>query len=311
MPYERVNSTLFPGIEVWIRRDDTLDPLISGNKAYKLLYNLLEAKARGLDAVITCGGAWSNHIHATAAAGARFGFKTVGIVRGWRPKELSAALQDAERLGMQLVFVKKSLYHRRWEEGFLEEVLGENYKSALFIPEGGSSWAGVKGAELLGRVIKESASVNFDQVWVACGTGATFAGLVGGLRDIPVIGVEVLSAGDSIANSVDRWLTMSGESISGALYRTSVEECLKGDLIGVEGSGLLSGGHCGGYAKCPKELSSFLIRVERDTGIPVEPVYTGKLLHALSVSAKSGRIPAASKVLVVHSGGLQGRRGYM
>ncbi|MFC6979868.1 1-aminocyclopropane-1-carboxylate deaminase/D-cysteine desulfhydrase [Microbulbifer taiwanensis] len=205
VPYHRIETDLFPNIQVWIRRDDLLDPIISGNKAYKLLYNLIEATEQGTDTLITCGGAWSNHIHATAAAGTRFGFRTIGIIRGERPPELSATLQDAERFGMHLRFVTREQYRQRSQPEFLK-LLGIDEGNALYIPEGGANLAGARGAQLLGKVIEATAPIRFDQLWLACGTGLTLAGLASSVTSLPVYGVEVLKAGDSIRRDAQHWL---------------------------------------------------------------------------------------------------------
>ncbi|WHI46636.1 pyridoxal-phosphate dependent enzyme [Microbulbifer sp. VAAF005] len=303
VPYQLVGSDLFPGIELWVRRDDLLDPLISGNKAYKLLYNLLELEARQLGTVVTCGGAWSNHVHAVAAAGARFGFDAVGVIRGERAHRLSATLQDAERFGMKLIFVSREQYRRRGEASFISEI-GVDEESALFVPEGGSNYIGVRGARVLGEIILRSAPVGFDQVWTACGTGATFAGLASGLKGISTVGVEVLKAGNSILRDAATWLPQEGE-----IARLDATHKILTDEAGGIHHRLLSGYHCGGYAKYPEELRRFQDELEVETGIPLDPVYTAKLLFALSNSAKNSRLRKGSKILAIHSGGLQGRRG--
>lgn len=290
VPYQRIESDLFPGVEVWIRRDDLLDPVISGNKAYKLLFNLLEAREQGADTLITCGGAWSNHIHATAAAGARFGFHTVGIIRGERPPQLSATLQDAERFGMQLLFVSRQVYRKRSYPGFLLELkIAANCSS--FIPEGGANLAGARGAQLFGQIIDSSLPAGLNQVWLACGTGLTLAGIQAQLRGVSVIGLPVLKAENSIRGHVSQW-----------------QEAPAPDAGEIE---LCSGYHCEGYAKYPDYLRDFQQMFEQETRIPLDPVYTAKLLYGLHREIAIGRVPAGSKVLVLHSGGLQGRRGFL
>jgi len=299
VPYQRIDSDLFPGVEVWIRRDDLLDPIISGNKAYKLLYNLIEAREQGADTLITCGGAWSNHIHATAAAGARFGFKTVGIIRGERPPVLSSTLQDAERFGMRLKFITREQYRQRNEPEF-PQALGMDLSSAAYIPEGGANLAGARGAQLLGETIETTAPIRFHQLWLACGTGLTLAGVQHGVGRFPVIGVEILKAGDSIECDVQRWMRMLNadcELHPSQAGHTAVPR-LKKEY------------HCGGYARYPRYLCEFSQSLERQTGIPLEPVYTAKLLYGLHREVMGGRIPHGSRVLALHSGGLQGWRGF-
>lgn len=301
VPYQRVHSDLFPNTEIWVRRDDLIDPILSGNKAYKLLYNLIEAREQGADTLITCGGAWSNHIHATAAAGARFGFKSVGIIRGERPPVLSATLRDVQRFGMRLRFVTRKQYRLRDSPGFPGR-LGVDMSRAVYIPEGGANLAGARGVQLLGKIIGQSCPINFNQIWLACGTGLTLAGLRSSVTSAPIYGVEVLKAGNSIRREAQRWLQ--------ALQSPSP----LGERGWGEGDGgapnLFSRYHCGGYAKYPRYLREFQQTFERETNIPLDPVYTVKLMYCLHREATDGRLPRDNRILALHSGGLQGRRGY-
>lgn len=287
IPYEKIGTGLFPGIDLWVRRDDLIDPLISGNKAYKLIFNLLQARELGVDTLVTCGGAWSNHILATAAAGRRFGFQTIGIIRGERSASLSATLRDAERIGMELRFVSRQEYRRRNAPDFLQS-LGLSSTEALYIPEGGANLAGVRGTQLSGEIIAKTSPVAFDQLWLACGTGATLAG-VSSACGVPVTGVPVLKAEDSIRADARGWLTR-----------------LKSEQTLVR---LCSGYDCGGYAKYPDYLREFHTQFERETAIPLDPVYTAKLAYALHRETETGNLRSGMKVLMLHSGGLQGGRG--
>ncbi|WP_346839836.1 pyridoxal-phosphate dependent enzyme [Microbulbifer sp. SAOS-129_SWC] len=289
IPYQKIDSDLFPGIELWIRRDDLLDPLISGNKAYKLIYNLIEAQERGADTLITCGGAWSNHIHATAAAGARFGFKTIGIIRGERPPVLSATLQDAERFGMRLHFVPREAYRLRYSQEFLN-VLGLDAPGKIYIPEGGANLAGAEGVKLLGEVLVKTSPVSFDECWLACGTGLTLGALSGALRSngARLVGIPVLKDGGSAERHARNWRSRR----PGPGAHMSV----------------LAGAHCGGYAKYPDYLAEFQRVFEGGSGIPLDPVYTAKVAFALCNRAlASGAL--GGRFLLLHTGGLQGWRG--
>ncbi|GAA5444824.1 D-cysteine desulfhydrase [Microbulbifer sp. NBRC 101763] len=308
IPYQQVRGGLFPGLDVWVRRDDLIDPLISGNKAYKLIHNLIEARSQRAETIVTCGGAWSNHIHSVAASGARFGFNTIGIIRGERSPVLSATLRDAERLGMKLIFVTRAQYRRRYESGFIEE-LGLENQGVYFVPEGGSNLAGVRGTQLLGRVIECTAPVDFDQVWVACGTGATFAGLSSSIQRSSVVGVEVLKAGESVRKSAQHWLAVLGQSseINKSIQAgVQVPHLLSNERMGC----LLGGYHGGGYGKLSAELRELQRMLEDHSGVPIESVYIVKLFNALQKINNSGNISHGERVLIVHSGGLQGRRGY-
>ncbi|MBN8431791.1 pyridoxal-phosphate dependent enzyme [Microbulbifer salipaludis] len=293
VPYQQINSDLFPGIDLWIRRDDLIDPIISGNKAYKLLFNLLEARKQGNDTIVTCGGAWSNHIHATAAAGQRFGFKTIGIIRGERPPVPSAMLQDAERFGMELRFVSRSEYRRRNEPDFVGS-LGLSGNDSWFVPEGGENAQGAQGVRLLGKTIAATSPVRFDECWLACGTGLTLGALASSLpKTTKAVGVAVLKAERSIAAAIVDW--------GGSLPSGSNPE-------------LITGGHCGGYGKVDESLIAFLDEVGQQTGVVLDQVYTGKVTKALGELCEQGDSKMGEgrrqRVLLLHTGGLQGARGH-
>ncbi|WKD51441.1 1-aminocyclopropane-1-carboxylate deaminase/D-cysteine desulfhydrase [Microbulbifer spongiae] len=314
VPYQQIKGDFFPGFDVWVRRDDLIDPIISGNKAYKLFFNLIEAKDRGAKILITCGGAWSNHIHAVAAAAAaaaaaaRFGFQTIGIVRGERLAILNASLQDAQRFGMKLKFVTRTQYRKRNQSDFLHE-MGLDSGAAYFIPEGGSNLLGIKGIQLLGKVIEETVPATFDQMWVACGAGATFAGFSAGIRNISVIGVEILRAGDSIFKEVDRWIKRLNLTAPEHLEKGRSGTLLSSDRLSDLRLRLLNQYHCGGYGQYPKVLADFQREFEGQVDIPLNPIYTSKLFHAIKNSNDRGGGQRGARLLVIHTGGLQGRRG--
>ena len=297
VPYQRIQSELFPGIDLWIRRDDLIDPLISGNKAYKLIYNLIEARAQGKDTIVTCGGAWSNHIHATAAAGQRFGFKTVGIIRGHRPPVLSAMLQDAERFGMELKFVSRVVYRQRHEPDFCSMV-GVNASGAWFIPEGGANQQGAEGVRLLGKIIGETCPVAFDECWLACGTGLTLGALASSLpAAVNPVGVPVLKAEKSIVSAISKWARASKDTPVPKL----ITDC-----------------HHGGYGRYTDKLLGFLYQVSSAANLGLDHVYMGKVANALvseyggctnNEHRSKGEVGRQSRILMLHTGGLQGIRG--
>jgi len=296
VPYQQIQSELFRGIDLWIRRDDLIDPLISGNKAYKLIYNLLEAREQGKNTIVTCGGAWSNHIHATAAAGQRFGFKTVGIIRGERPPLLSAMLQDAERFGMELRFVSRAEYRKRREPDF-PGYLGLDMADSWYVPEGGANIQGAKGVQLLGEAIAETGPVRFDEYWLPCGTGLTLGALASALpKESTIFGVPVLKAEEAIYLAAIAWAEK--------LRRT-----------GISNIEVVEGGHCGGYAKVNNELAQFLEAVRDKLGIPLDPIYGAKVALQLKLASNSHHLELykgerRKNVLLLHTGGLQGNRGY-
>ncbi|MFV8782422.1 1-aminocyclopropane-1-carboxylate deaminase/D-cysteine desulfhydrase [Microbulbifer sp. SA54] len=291
VPYQQIQSELFPGIDLWVRRDDLIDPLISGNKAYKLIYNLLEARRLGKDTIVTCGGAWSNHIHATAAAGQRFGFRTIGIIRGERPPALSAMLQDAERFGMELKFVSRSIYRERGTPDFLV-YLDRLGAGNWYVPEGGANSYGALGVQLLGSIITKTAPVDIDECWLACGTGLTLGALASVLPEsMKLVGVPVLKAEKSIRATAAQITSPEGRSGSFEL------------IVGAD--------H-GGYGKYDQNLTEFQREFESLTALDLDHVYTAKLSYALRERCKLDETVQKGRklrVLLIHTGGLQGRRG--
>ena len=286
IPYQQMQSDLFPGLDVWIRRDDLIDPLISGNKAYKLIYNLLEARQRGKNTIVTCGGAWSNHIHATAAAGQRFGLKTVGIIRGERPPKMSAMLQDSERFGMDLRFVSRKEYRNRHQASFLEQI-DFNPESSWFVPEGGANREGGKGVQILGRIIAETSPVTFDECWLPCGTGLTVGALASVLpHTMGVTGVAVVKDQPGIRSEIKKWTGQAG---------------------GQNRVNLILDAHHGGYAKVSENLFETLSEIGHHEHVAFDHIYSAKLLTALKIYA--ARQPIAKSIVVLHTGGIQGKRG--
>ncbi len=272
------------GIETFIRRDDRLR--YSGNKYYKLLLCVEQALEQGKTTLVSCGGAFSNHIHALAQLGYDLKIPTIGIIRGFRPKSLSPTLHDAERWGMQLLFAKPSIYRQApWSL-----IPCELRASCYFIPEGGACLLGVKGASLIG----EHTARVFEGAYSVCmpvATGTTMAGVIAGLpSNIPCIGINVLKGQDQISSTIHRWL----EAVS---CRNS---CWR----------VISGYHGGGYAKLNDELVYFIHQFEAQTGVTTDPVYTAKMFYAVSHLAKRGYWPVGTRLLFVHTGGLQGRRGF-
>ena len=273
------------GIEVSVRRDDKIHSFASGNKFYKLFHNVAAAKKQGLNTLLSFGGAWSNHIYALAALGREQGFKTVGVIRGERPKQLSEMLLDAEAMGMTLHFVTRLEYRNK---AALEPVLKQKYGAICIIPEGGANLLGALGCRTMGESL---ARQKFDAVFLPAATGGTLAGLAAGLAEgQKAFAINVLK-GDGTQVSDTRMLTQTLGN-----YRDNWQ--------------FVDGYHCGGYAKYPAYLQEFVQQFERASGLPVEPVYGAKLWWALSDMASKGVWPQGYKIMVIHTGGLQGRRGY-
>ena len=281
------------GVTLDMLRLDELDPEISGNKWYKLKYNLIHAREQGKTIVLTFGGAWSNHIHALAAAGHRFGIATVGVIRGESSSEHTATLIDARRWGMQLQYLSRADYRRKNDPDLIDWLLGRAGlvpEQVHIVPEGGSNRLGVSGCQGIlaaGRVLPGS----YDEIWLACGTGATLAGIAltasETMPDTRVKGVAVLKGADFLRADIDRHTQRALSNWT-----------------------LLTDYHHGGYARTTEALRSLIISFEQESGIPLDPVYTGKVLFALKDSFRTHPGYYRSKhLLVVHTGGLQGRRG--
>ena len=278
------------GIELAMLRLDLIDPLISGNKWYKLAPHLTEARRLDAPGLISLGGAHSNHLHALAAAGARFGFATAGLLRGH--EQDTPTVRDLRDLGMQLHWLGYAGYRQRHQPGFWASWL-EHYPGWLPVNEGGLSLSAMQScASLVAEVERGLPALGwpgYDQLWVAAGSGTTLAGLVLGERGRHlVVGSLAVPADHGVAPAVARLLETAG-CPPHLGYR------------------LLDASR-GGFARLDAELARFMLDFESDTGVPLEPLYTGKLLLALHEALARGEVARGSRIVAVHSGGLQGRR---
>ncbi|ODS23862.1 hypothetical protein AB835_06855 [Candidatus Endobugula sertula] len=305
------------GIEVIVRRDDLVHTRLSGNKFYKLFYNLQKAVGKTL---LSFGGAYSNHIHALAAAGNEYGFNTVGIIRGERPKQLSPTLVDALAWGMRLHFVSRKVYQQKESIAFINQ-LYDQFGDIYIVPEGGANLLGVKGCQAIVKATESRES--FDAICLACGTGSTLAGVASALNpDKKAYGISVLKGydclSDDVASFMRRVLISQGREDFVAeklkLKHKGTEEGCVG--IGKQSSPeyqnweVVSRFHGGGYAKLSDELLTFINRFESHASFVIEPVYTAKLFWAIETMACEGLWSRGTRLVAVHSGGLQGRRGF-
>lgn len=257
-----------------LRREDLLFPGLSGNKYRKLKYNLAQARERGARQLLTFGGAYSNHIHATAAAGKAFGFETVGLIRGEELAEqpLNPTLAEAQEMGMKLIFTSRQDYGRRHEPEFLQSLTSEN-PDAYVLPEGGTNSLAIKGCS----EILQAGDSDYDFVCCPVGTGGTMLGLQeAGL--LPVWGYAALKGLSDPA--------LTGPEIT-----------------------LRTGYHFGGYGKITEDLAAFIRAVYAETGVVLDGVYTGKMLYGLCADIRDGVISPGSRILAIHTGGVQGNRG--
>src|SRR3569833_459468 len=252
-PVHQIHDKLFDeqGLKVFIKRDDLIHPIISGNKWRKLKYLLKDAQSQNKTHLVTFGGAYSNHLLATAAAAAKFGFKSTGIVRG---EEVNNDTLFLCRLhGMNLIFTDRESY--RDMQGLFDKHFA-NDDNAFFIDEGGSSLLGAKGCSELIDELNET----YDHIICACGTGTTAAGIINGITQNKLStqchGVPVLKNGEFLRKDIDAFLKKS------STYDLHTDY------------------HFGGYGKVSDELIRFVKQFAADTGILIEPVYTGKMLYA-------------------------------
>ncbi|MFD3002224.1 1-aminocyclopropane-1-carboxylate deaminase/D-cysteine desulfhydrase [Pontibacter toksunensis] len=274
-------------VELWIKREDLLHPEISGNKWRKLKYNLQQAKRLQHHTLLTFGGAYSNHIAATAAAGKTFGFKTIGIIRGEEHLPLNPTLRFATSCSMQLQYVSREKYRKKDDAAFLQE-LSEQYSQPFVLPEGGTNSLAVKGC----TEIVQDIAIDYDYVCCASGTGGTVAGIVAGLAgEKQVLAFPALRGGDFLQEDIQQLVyTYCGHTYHN--WR------------------LIADYHFGGYAKVKPELLAFMQAFHKQHHIPLEPVYTGKMLYGLFELIRKGYFPKGSRIVAIHTGGLQGNAGF-
>lgn len=262
-------------VEVDVLRLDKIHPLISGNKWFKLRFYMEKAKSENKKAIVTYGGAWSNHILATAAACKINKIHSFGIIRGEQATELSPTLLKAKELDMQLVFICRENFRNRNLPDELNST--DNY----FIPEGGY---GVIGAEGAATILDYCQKANYTHISCAAGTGTMTAGLVtGSLISQQVISISVLKNNYSIAEEIKQLIKNQEKLFT-----------------------LIPDYHFGGYAKYKPELIDFMNEFYRQTNIPSDFVYTGKLFFAINDLISINFFPPGSRLLLIHSGGLQG-----
>ena len=269
-------------VKLFIRREDLIHPFVSGNKFRKLKYNLLEAKNQKKTTLLTFGGAFSNHIAATAFAGKQNGFNTIGIIRG---DELASKINEnptlkfAQENGMVFEFVSREAYRLKESNDFIED-LKNNYGDFYVIPEGGTNDLAVKGCE---EILKEEDSF-FDYICSSIGTGGTISGIINStLPHQKVLGFPSLK-GDFLQKDIRKFASKENWT-------------------------LISDYHFGGYGKVSRELIEFINSFYQENSIPLDPIYTGKMVFGVIDLIHLGYFPENSKILMIHTGGLQGIQG--
>lgn len=274
----------FPNnIQLFIKREDFLHPIISGNKFRKLKYNIQEAKKLGHTKLLTFGGAYSNHILAVAGAGAEFGFSTIGIIRGEELESKIAenpTLAKAQQLGMRFYFVSRTAYRDKESSSFIS-FLCEKFGNFYLIPEGGTNELAIKGCE---EILTSEDKSYFTHIACAVGTGGTISGLINSSgQKQQIIGFSSLK-GAFLSEVIRNFATQEN-------WHTNCDY------------------HFGGYGKVSDELISFLNRFYQETKIPLDPVYTGKMMFGIFDLIEKDYFPPGAKILAIHTGGLQGIPG--
>ncbi len=272
------------GVTLWVKRLDLVHPLVSGNKWYKLKYNLLAAKEQGATTILSFGGAYSNHIHALAAACQMLGFASIGVIRGEPYTPLNNTLAFAQACGMQLHYLNRADYRLKHTH-LIQQQLKVEYGNPYIVPEGGSNTLALKGvAELITEL-----GDDYDLLCCACGSGGTLAGLIAGLAGRKRLeGFAALKGAGFLSTDVQRLLA-EGAYVDPGNWHINLDY------------------HFGGFAKTTPQLLAFIQQFEAEHGIPLEPLYTGKLFYGLFERIAAGAYSPGTRIIALHSGGLQGR----
>ena len=266
-------------INLFIKRIDKIDDFISGNKWYKLKYNILEAKRLKIDTVLTFGGAYSNHIVATACTARRNGLKSIGIIRGEETYPLNESLKIAKAHKMRLIYISRSNYRKKSNLQFIEDLkynLGEFY----LIPEGGTNKLGVKGTEQI--LTKKD---NYDVICLPVGTGGTISGIINSSGNHQkIIGFPAIKGFGSLKSDI---ASMSNK----------------------ENWTLINNYVFGGYAKINNELIDFINNFYKSYNIPLDCIYTGKMMYGVLDLINNEYFKKNTKILTIHTGGLLANKG--
>ncbi|GGN02089.1 1-aminocyclopropane-1-carboxylate deaminase [Dyadobacter beijingensis] len=284
-PLQRLSNadTDRAGIQLHIKRDDLIHPTVSGNKWRKLKYSLRDALEQGATTILTFGGAYSNHLYATAAAGNALGLKTIGIVRGLELEgQENSTLHFCRTNGMMLHYVSREEYRQRHSETYLEQIAAQ-FGHPYMIPEGGSTELALKGVAEMAAEVTGQLGYRPDYFATAAGTGGTAAGILS--AGAAVLAFSALKGGDFLR-----------EDIAALLHENNGP----GNLT------LFTDYHFGGYAKWNDELLTFMQDFRAEFDIPLEQVYTAKMFYGLLDLIKKGYFQPGASIVAVHTGGLQG-----
>ena len=278
-PIQEIHDTILEeaGVRLLVKREDLNHPLVSGNKWWKLKYNLAEASQKNLKTLLTYGGAYSNHIFATAAAASELGFHSIGIIRGEEVLPLNPTLAFARDQGMALHYISREAYRTKSEVARLKEQFDNFY----LIPEGGSNSLAIKGVKEFATRLDGS----YDYLCCAVGTGGTLGGLIEGVPvDKKILGFPVLKGGQFLIDDIKK-LSEKAKHLSNWQLRYDY--------------------HFGGYAKVTPELVQFVNRFKSVHDVPLELVYTGKMMAGVYNLISQGFFSRGTTILAIHTGGLQ------
>ncbi len=284
-------------IELFIKRDELIHPVIQGNKWRKLKYNLIEARQQHHHTLLSFGGAYSNHLHALAKAGQLLNFKTIGIIRGEAPQPLNPCLQDMQNWGMHLSFIQRKDYRQKTSADFIKN-LKRQFGSFYLIPEGGNNTAGKKGcAELLDEL-----SADYDYICCEVGSATLFSALIQHNKkpQTQLLGFAVMKnpqLDQQIKNSLSQILINTPGNVYGNAY-------CKTDWR------IIHNYHFNGFAKTTPQLDAFIRHFKDQFNIQLEPVYSAKMLYGIMDLIEQDYFSHATRILAIHGGGLQGLRGF-
>ena len=272
---------------LFIQRLDRMNAPISGNKFYKLTHNLSEAKRKGYSKILTFGGAYSNHIYATAIAGKEYGFQMIGIMRGEKANPLNPTLAFAEKCGMKLHFISREQYQKKRDHSFINE-LKNQFGDFYLIPEGGTNELAVQGCE---EIVK-NIPLEIDYVICPVGTGGTISGIISGLTgNKKIIGIPVLKNNGFLEKEIIHFLSLVKKE-------------------NLQNWKLVNEYSFGGYAKFDSSLIDFINQFYQKTKIPLDPIYTGKMMYGIYDLIQKGFFKKEEKILVIYTGGIQGIEGF-
>ena len=266
-------------IQLFIKRIDLIHPFISGNKYYKLKYNLLEAEKQKKNTILTFGGAYSNHIEATAFEAKEKGFKSIGIIRGEETMPLNDTLSFAKENGMQIHYVSREEYRQKHTDSFINR-LKEKFSDFYLVPEGGTNQLAIKGTQ---EILDKNDTQDF--ICSAIGTGGTISGIINSVSNKQkVLGFPAIKGSEDLEKDIRCWSNKQNWK-------------------------LITDYHFGGYAKISEDLIQFIMDFHHKQNISLDAIYTGKMMLGIFDLIKTDFFPKGSSVLAIHTGGLQGNKG--